>query len=596
MSVSPFDYSNYQKPERHLGAYRFFFFCVVLLTMLTSCGVTRNTIEKETANHTIDNGGSDALFMKAVKQKIKGNSDSAFNDFLRYAQQHPENATAHYELARIWFERNHVPKALKEIKQAYQLDSANKWIHSFYADLLAYDGQYLKAAHEFSRLAQKEPRAPEDYLVRQAMLFQKAESYLNAIKVLDTLARFIGEDDEVLLLQKHQLYLRMNDVAGAAGEIRKLIDFYPDNIQYPLMLGNIYLNNGKPEEAATVFQGLEKSYPDSLEVQHGLMQYYMKIQDTTSLHKVVVRTFSNKVLDIRDRIDLLLPLLQQNNTSEKERALGKQLAFSLAHEEPLNPLALMLYGDLLMLEEQSDSALIYYKKVTEIDTTMYLPWQQIMMNFAANRQMDSVAVYSSQAIQYFPDEPIAYYFAGIAYSQLSQPEKAVSLLHSAVKLQEDDNEALKSEMLSTLGDAYNALKDFSAADSSYEAALKLMPDNITALNNYSYYLSLRGERLEDAAMMSAKTLKARPDEPTFLDTYGWILFKQKKYEEAKVQIEKAIELSGPETDGTLFEHLGDIEFMLGNEEAAVEAWEKALNKGGASDIINKKIKDKQWYE
>lgn len=604
MSWNPIAFFYKNKPDNHGSVYRFFFLVLAISCFGAACSgskpIARKVVQtpqvQQVEETTTTQAGSDEAFMEAVKEKIMGNTSRSFYFFQNYAKYNPSNATVHYELARIWLERNQVPNALKEIKLAYRIDSTNKWIHSLYADLLAYDGQYIQAANEFSRLARKEWRNPEDYLVREAMLYQKAEKYDAAIRVLDTLSRYIGEDDEVLLLQKHQLYLQQNDVEGAAGEIKKLMAFYPSTLQYPLMLGNLYLNNNEREKAAHIFKALDAENPQNLEVQYGLMQYYIGIKDTVNLNHVIMRTLSNKQMEMADRIDLLVPFLQKGNANSEERAFGKKLAYMLAHEEPPHPAALMLYGDLLTVERQSDSALMYYKQVTEMDTTIYVAWQQILLNFAAGMKMDSVAHYSEKAILYFPKEPTAYYFAGIAFNQLMQPEKAVPVLRQAATLQKDDNLPLKSEILSTLGDAYNAMREFEAADSSYEAALKLMPDNATALNNYSYYLSLRGERLEEAANMSRRSLKVRPDEPTFLDTYGWILFKQSKFKEAKTTIEKAITLSGNDVDGTLYEHLGDIEFKLGNKEAAVEAWKKAVEKGGVSEIISKKIRDKQWYE
>lgn len=604
MIITILDFIIKYKPEGRIRAYRFFFLTMALSsllmvsTTLQSVGKVADTTTKRipvTTQAVTAERDKDAVFMDGVREKMIGNTNTSFDYFQRYLKYNPHNATAHYELARIWLDRNHIPNALKEIRQAHKIDADNKWIHSLYADLLAYDGQYLLAANEFSQLAKKE-RSPEDYLIRQAMLYQKAEKYQEAINVLDTLSLFIGQDDEVLLLQKQQMYLQNNDVAGAALQIKKLIDYYPATLQYPLMLADLYLNNNQEEKAAVLFEQLDKEYPERLEVQYGLMQYYLKINDTARLNHMVVRTLTNKQINMTDRIDLLIPFIQKNNTNASERTFGKQLAYMLASEEPPQAPALMLYGDLLTVERLSDSALIYYKRVTEIDTTNFLAWQQILLNYAASLQMDSVAWYGKKAIERFPGEPVAYYFTGIAHSQLQEHEAAISNLHKALELQADDNEPLKSEMYSTMGDAYNAINNHIASDSCYEAALKLMPDNTTALNNYSYYLSLRGERLEAAAAMSLRSLRLRPDEPTFLDTYGWILFQQRKYKEAKVQIVKAIKLSGAGTDGTLFEHLGDIEFKLGNRDAALAAWEKAVKLGGVSSVITKKIKDKQWYE
>jgi Tfp pilus assembly protein PilF len=151
-------------------------------------------------------------------------------------------------------------------------------------------------------------------------------------------------------------------------------------------------------------------------------------------------------------------------------------------------------------------------------------------------------------------------------------------------------------MYTGLGDAYNYAKKYSASDSSYDYALKLDPMNATVLNNYAYYLSVRGVRLEDAERMSKKSLEVRKDEPTFMDTYGWILYKQGKYKDAQEYIQKAIDANGENADGTLWEHLGDVYYKQGNVDKAVECWTKAKEKGTENTDIDKKIKDRKLYE
>jgi Tfp pilus assembly protein PilF len=151
-------------------------------------------------------------------------------------------------------------------------------------------------------------------------------------------------------------------------------------------------------------------------------------------------------------------------------------------------------------------------------------------------------------------------------------------------------------MYTLLGDVYNSAKQYTASDSTYDKALKLDPNNATLLNNYGYYLSVRGARLEDAERMSKKSLEIRKDEPTFLDTYGWILYKEGKYDKALEFIKKAITANGDNADGTVWEHLGDIYFKLNDVDKAVDSWKKAKEKGTDSIDIDKKIKDKKLYE
>ncbi len=125
--------------------------------------------------------------------------------------------------------------------------------------------------------------------------------------------------------------------------------------------------------------------------------------------------------------------------------------------------------------------------------------------------------------------------------------------------------------------------------------MNIDPNNIIVLNNYSYYLSVRNQDLEKAKRMSAKSNNLAPNQSSFQDTYAWILFQLKEYEEAKNWINKAID-SSSEPSGEILEHKGDILFHLGDADRAVEFWIKAKKSGGTSNKIDKKITDKVYYD
>ena len=173
--------------------------------------------------------------------------------------------------------------------------------------------------------------------------------------------------------------------------------------------------------------------------------------------------------------------------------------------------------------------------------------------------------------------------------------QSIKNLNRAIELQPEDNALLLADMYSSLAEAYNNIKEYPRSDSAFEKSLRLNHDNASVLNNYSYYLSERGLRLEAAERMSKRSLELRPGEATFLDTYGWILYKQGKYSEAKKYIEEAIHKS-PNADGTLWDHLGDINYKLNNVAEAVQNWLKAKEKGTENILIDKKIKDQKLYE
>ncbi len=535
---------------------------------------------------------ADNVFMDAVKAKILGDKEEAFRKYSLYAAVNPGNATAHYELSRLWVERNNMPRALGEIRMALQHDSLNKWMLKQYADLLSFDEQYVAAATIYGKIASRE-RAPEEFLSWEAMLYQKAGRYKDALVVLDKLAQFAGADDETVILQRQQLYLSMNNVEAAAGEVRKLMAYYPREFRYALLLAEVYDNNNMDAKAAEAYRKAEALFPAEAQVQFAMVQYYMKNKDYDKVRHYMERAVLNRSVDIEDRIGLLQ--LQYRSADSVSRSMAFDLSHKLVEQEPSQVEAVSLYGDLLIAEAKPAEALEQYKKVLRIDSSKFAYWQQVLYYCSVQGQNDTLVAYSERAARLFPEEPMIYYLGGIGYMQLKKNDKAIDFLSRAVRYQTNGSSNILSEMLVSLGDAYNTANRYSASDSCYKAALTLQPNNVTALNNYSYHLSLRGENLEEAERMSAKSLKLRPDEATFMDTYGWVLYRQGKYKEAKTYILKAIE-SGAEADPALWEHLGDIEYKLGNKEEAVEHWKKAESKGEASDSLKQKINEKKLHD
>jgi len=122
----------------------------------------------------------------------------------------------------------------------------------------------------------------------------------------------------------------------------------------------------------------------------------------------------------------------------------------------------------------------------------------------------------------------------------------------------------------------------------------LIPDNVVVLNNYSYYLSLREKDLEKAERMSKQCVELSPNQPTYQDTYGWVLYKLKRFNEAKEWLQKAVEGDGKSP--VVIEHYGDVLYQLNQKKEALEYWKKAKNTGGDSELLNKKVSEGVLYE
>ena len=208
--------------------------------------------------------------------------------------------------------------------------------------------------------------------------------------------------------------------------------------------------------------------------------------------------------------------------------------------------------------------------------------------------MKSLENESSKAMGLFPNNAKVYYDNGIANMQLKNYEAALNSFKSGVFYVVNDSFTL-GMMYTYMGDMNYYTKRFSASDSAYEEALQINPNSIYVLNNYSYFLSVRDTNLVRAEMMSKKANDLNPNNNAYEDTYAWILYMEGKYDDAKVWEDKAI-LHGGSMDPTILEHYGDILFKLKEKDSAVDYWIKAKERGANSELIDRKIKDKQLYE
>jgi len=201
---------------------------------------------------------------------------------------------------------------------------------------------------------------------------------------------------------------------------------------------------------------------------------------------------------------------------------------------------------------------------------------------------------SEEALSLFPNQAFVYFCNGLAKMEKNQDEEALEIFNAGLNLI-INNDLLKIQFYTSIGDLYHKMKKNKESDEAFEEALKLDPKNALVLNNYSYYLSVRSENLEKAEKMSLLSNQLDPENANSQDTYGWILYKEKKHQEAKEWLEKALKNDG-EKSATLLEHLGDILFQLGDAENALIYWQKAKSAGEGSEMLNKKISEKKLYE
>ena len=254
-----------------------------------------------------------------------------------------------------------------------------------------------------------------------------------------------------------------------------------------------------------------------------------------------------------------------------------------------------MYGSLLATQGKTDEAKFQFQLVTEMEPENAAAWQQLLNLALRSEDIPEVIRICTRCQELFPDAPEYYFYLGIAYFQQEKYEDALNTYKAGVKIIPETNVGLKSDFYGQIGDIYYQIKNMPEAYKAYDEALKYNDKNVVVLNNYAYFLSLEKKDLKKAERMSALAVKLEPGNATYLDTYAWIFFVQGNYTLAKIYIESALANDTTQSP-ELVDHYGDILFMTGEKEKAVEQWKKAKEMGKTGETLDRKIAEQTYIE
>ena len=535
---------------------------------------------------------SERLFFDGQAAIFVGNIEEAYDLFNRAGKLNPNLDAAFYELAQLQQLSGDFVSAQKSLQKALAISPKNVWYEQYNGDLFAAQYKYEEAASVFGKLKKENPKVYE-YYFQQAYYLILADKLKESIVVYDEIENAIGIQAEASL-QKHKIYSKINKPDEAVRELENLIKTYPDEIEFKNNLAEFYLVNGNAEKAVPIYEDILKAEPNNIIALTSLADYYKTKGDNEKAFYYSQKAFANPEIPIDAKISVLYNYIKFFDQRKEQITEAFKLADILIEAHPNEAKAYAIAGDLKNLNNESKEALSYYYKSLEQRKDVFTVWQQIFFINSDLNDFEALKRYSEEAKEYFPNQALVYFFNGLALQQTEDYSSAEKAYTHGVKMA-GENQELKIQFYSNLGDTYNNLKQYAESDENFDKALELNERNAYVLNNYSYYLSLRDEKLDKAAEMTKLSNEISPRNSSFLDTYAWVMYKSGKYKEAKDLQVKSIELAA-NPSATLLEHLGDILFKLGDKTAALEKWQDAAKLKGGSEFLNKKIADKQLYE
>jgi tetratricopeptide (TPR) repeat protein len=527
-------------------------------------------------------------FYEAASAKATQQYDAAF-DYLRYCNQlDSTNASVLYELGNYYNLLQKKEVAYDYFKSAVRNDSLNYYYNLALANFCFEAKDYKQAVPAFAKLVKLDPSKVEVYPFL-AESYSQDGKIREAIETLNKLEVIVGLNEKISL-QKFQLYSQINEKAKAYEEINKYIEKYPNEPKYLILLGDLYMRDNQTKDAWAAYSKARLIDPDNPYLINSLSNYY----EVTGQHDKSEKILSDAILNKKIDVDAKLGILSQyvNMLQQGKKELGTVNAYfdSLMTLYPQEPKLNLMYGNLLMLQGKKLNAQFQYQLFTEANPTNPTGWEQLLRT-AFPDSIDASIKICKAAISYVPQQPQFYFYLGICQFQKEDYSNALKTYQTGLKYVDQQNAQMLSDFYGQIGDLFNRIGQKDSSYTSYEKALIYNPQNLGVLNNYSYFLSLDKKDLAKAEKMSSATVKAEPTNPTYLDTYGWVLYVQEAFTMAKMYLEKAVNYSGDKPSSDVLEHYGDALYKTDEKEKALQYWKRALeNSTEKNPALEQKVK------
>ncbi len=530
--------------------------------------------QKKKNRVALPNRQAEELFLEGCKQELLENYEKALYYMDKALEADPENAAIHYKLAEVRVKQNLLPEAGQSIGRALELDKSNKYFHGLAGEIALRQGNVQQAVKIYQGAIKQFPDAFEFYPPLAASYLAQRK-YDDALKVYDKALKAFGFNEEIVR-QKQQVLLRENKLSEALKESQLLVEQFPDEPGYVLMLAELLLSNDRVAEARSYLEKNKEALQSLPNYQIMLYELDAKEGKQDKALEHLEKAFLQTDLALEEKIRIIGTYFNRKISATDSILVGKLLN-AIVQTHSADARAYCLKGDFLASRGDLGPARSLYLASLKYDQSKFNVWEQIVKIDLDMNQNDSLVLHTERALEIFPNSGVFWFYNGIGNSLTRRNRKAISSLERARKLS-NSNPVLMKDCYTWLGDLYHSEKDFEKSDDAYGAALAQDSLNAHVLNNWSYFLSERNEKLTLADRLGRKLISLYPDDPTYLDTYGWILYKMGKYPEALPYLEKAAKAK--EASGVVLEHYGDALFRSGNKSLAIDYWKKASRAGG----------------
>ena len=542
------------------------------------------------AGEKIDGNGM-LYYMKGSFFEARNDLTHAYTYYLQADRYQSDNDVILLALARVTFEIEKYDETLRYAERLLELGRSNGEAKLVIAEVEFRKGNHKKAVKLFEEI--KDDAGVPRLEVRKllARIYLEMQNMKKARQILEE-AQGIDPQDLFINYRLGFLYAEENKIDKAIDSFRRAIALNPDLASAHLALASMLVYKGEREEAKISFRKAIKLEPGNRNAIKDLADLYYEDSELEEGITLLEPLFIEKNLDQAGKVTLGRFYYRYEKYDEA-LAIFKDILESTGD----NPTIIRVISEIEIEKGNLKSGSTYMKRLLELEPgnfDNYIGLLLIAFDFAGEpsraEEASDLSVedgrrYLTEAVRLLNRDTAGdNYLIGTIYRKLEEYDKASGYLLRAEELRPEDQRTLLE--LAMLFQHYGK---YDEAIERISSLYKKSPDDPSLLNFYGYLLAEQGEQLELAEKLLSDALKIEPDNGYFLDSMGWIKYRQEKYDSAlEIMLEAVARV---EDDPVIWEHIGDIYVKLGMYSKAKDAYTRSIDIDSGNSSVQQKLSE-----
>lgn len=517
-----------------------------------------------------DSVRAEDYYIEGVRSFCAGDYRSAESGLSACLRLEPENDAAMYYLAMISMSRNETDRALSLLEKASAISPENTWYRLATARLYSGIGENGLAISVYESLIAEHP-SKSDYYYELIDLLVRTGELDKALSTLDRIEELRGVD-ELTCNARYEILIRQNRLDDAEAVVRKMDEDFP-SARTALLLGDLNKSRYNDSTALRYYKKALTLDPDFTPAYFGVAEVYRMERNFYYYFQNIDVFLSSPDMNPEMKASYFQEIVFPSGMVQVFKPQVDTMILCTLHAHPEDTTVLSLAGSYYIAVDSVNRGLELLKRNVELHPDVKSVHSALLGQLYYLEDWEQLIPAAAQTVENFPEDITLREVLAIAYWQYGEIEEAVKVYHRILKDIPKDHPMLIN-CYGSLGDLYHELGNRRQSYACYEKGLRIDDNYSPILNNYAYYLSEERRNLKKALEMSRKTILNEPENATYLDTYGWLLYLTGDYEQARKYLKDAMVYGGKE-NAEVLDHYAEALFALKEYNLAFLYWGNA---------------------